>query len=460
MKKVFLSTTLIIFFVFGLSAKSKVENKKVMAFIEKAKEYATQQEFESVAQYLQQAYDMNPTLLDCNNIQLLGVSYYMMEESASAIKFLELSAKCEVKKEALAQIYIYLSDSYLETGNYKQAVKSSEKAISNTTDDKDKSILYEELANIHYDNNQGDKTIESMQQSVVHYLKHLVITDEEVMRDNVKNEALGIKYFNLAWFASSFDKDSVMYEAIVKSALSGNKDAIGYCNENNIAYKDAIKMDDTSEEAVKEVNLLIQQADTLVAKEQYTSAISHFEKAHGINSTLFEGKTYHLMGFSYYMISKYRQAINYLERSLQFDLDKNTLYSIYGTLADAYQKQKNYTDASKNAEKALYLSNSDEDVLKCSLRLASIYYAQKNFDSTIDSFQNAIRYYMKIQAITEAEVKKGNVKDEFLAETHMKLAYLLSETMREDESKDHLIKAALFGNEDAMEILKKNKVKY
>ena len=460
MKKVFLTSTLLIFFVFGLCAQSNVDNERAKAFIEKAKGYAAQQEFESVAQYLQQAYDINPTLLDCNNTQLLGVAYYMMEESDSAIKFLELATQCEVKKEALAKIYIYLSDTYLETGNYIQAVKSSEKAISHTSNEKDKSILYEELANIHYDNKQGDKSIESMKKSVAHYLKYHALTEAEVMRGTVRNDALGIKYFNLTWFASSLGKDSVMLDAIVKSALCGNKDAIGYCNENKIAYKEAIIVGDTSDKAIEEVNALIKQAATLVEKGQYASAVSYLEKAHAINSTLFTGKTYHLMGLSYNMLSKYRKAIQYYERALQFDLNKKDLYFIYGTLADAYFKEKDLINASKNAERALYLSNSDDNVLKCSLRLASIYSAQDDLESTIDSYQNAIRYYMKIHKITEAEVKRGNVKDKFLAETNMKLASLLNEIMRGDESDDHLIKAALTGNKNARDVLEKNKVKY
>lgn len=251
-----------------------------------------------------------------------------------------------------------------------------------------------------------------------------------------------------------------MLDAIVKSALCGNKDAIGYCNENKIAYKEAIIVGDTSDKAIEEVNALIKQAATLVEKGQYASAVSYLEKAHAINSTLFTGKTYHLMGLSYNMLSKYRKAIQYYERALQFDLNKKDLYFIYGTLADAYFKEKDLINASKNAERALYLSNSDDDVLKCSLRLASIYSAQDDLESTIDSYQNAIRYYMKIHKITEAEVKRGNVKDKFLAETNMKLASLLNEIMRGDESDDHLIKAALTGNKNARDVLEKNKVKY
>ena len=146
--------------------------------------------------------------------------------------------------------------------------------------------------------------------------------------------------------------------------------------------------------------------------------------------------------------------------ALNHSLEKQCLYHVYGTLSMTYNEQKDYSNAEINAERALYLAETDEEVLECSLRLASIYYAQEDYSGTIDSYQNAIRYYMKIHSITNAEVMKGNVKDEFLADKHMKLALLLDEAMRGDESNKHLQKAALCGSEYAIEILEKNEVQY
>jgi hypothetical protein len=99
-------------------------------------------------------------------------------------------------------------------------------------------------------------------------------------------------------------------------------------------------------------------------------------------------------------------------------------------------------------------------VLECSLRLASIYYAQEDYSGTIESYQNAIRYYMRIHSITNAAVMKGKVKDKFLADTHMKLTILLNDAMRGDESDHHLQKAALCGSKSAIEIFEKNGVGY
>lgn len=455
MKKNLLATTLLLYlFTLALNAQISTENTaKAKAYIEQGKGFAMKEEYAQAAQYFQKAYDISASMLDCESIQFLGVSYYMMENNPSAIKFLELSVECVKNREELARLHIYLSDSYLDMGDYNKAVANSLKGIANTADDKSKSVLYEELANIHYDHKQPDLTLGTMQKSIDHYLKHLSTSRDDVMRGGVINEELGKLYFNLSWFASDLKRSSVMMDSIIKSALSGNKDAIGFCKENNIDYKDAIAIGNSSDEATREAQEHIKQAGEFAIKKEYKSVISHLQKAHAINPTLFTGSNYHLMGLSYYMLSNFKSAIQYMERALQFDFDKTGLYFIYATLGDAYYKEKNYTKALKNAEKALYLANSNEDVFKCSLKLANIYYAQENFDSTIESYQHAIKYYMLIHSISESEVMKGNVKDKFLAETHLKLTSLLSEQMRGKESDLHLMKAALCGSELATEVL-------
>ncbi|NLC50337.1 MAG: tetratricopeptide repeat protein [Bacteroidales bacterium] len=461
MKRLFFCTSLFILFICGLNAQSSTDQTaKAKTLIQRAQRYAAEHEYASAAQYLQQAYDMSPTTFDCNTTQLLGVSYYMMEDNPMAIQFLELAVKCESKKDALARMYIYLSDSYLDMDDYTKAADNSLKAISNSADDKAKSVLYEELANMHFENKENDskaadKTIDAMQKSVAHYLKHLSVTEDEVMQGLVKNEALGNKYFNLTWFASALNMRSIMQNSIIKSALAGNKDAIGYCQENNIAYKDAIVEPPSSSKDDNVATALIEEALLHASKEQYASIIPKLEKAYRMSPAMFDGKTYQLMGLSYFKNKNYNLAIKYFERAVQFDADKKDLYFIYGTLGDAYYNQKNYPNALINAEKALYLANDDNDVLKCSLRLANIFYAQKNYESTVDSYQNAIRYYLMIHSISNADVKKGKVKDKFLGDTHMKLTSLLNDLKRGEESDHHLEMAALFGNVRAVEILKK-----
>ena len=121
---------------------------------------------------------------------------------------------------------------------------------------------------------------------------------------------------------------------------------------------------------------------------------------------------------------------------------------------------QDYSTAEINAERALYLSDNDEEVLECSLKLATIYFAQEDFDGTIDSIRNAIKYYIKIHSITDVELMKGNVQDEFLADNHMQLAILLSEQMRESESNNHLKKAALSGSKHAIDTFEKNGMEY
>ena len=227
MKKILFTTTLLFLFAIAVTAQVSVkENEKAKALIELAREFASEREFAEAAQRLQMAYDINPNLLDCKSFYLLGLSYYMMEDAPLAIKFLELVVDCEKDKATLSKAYSYLGYSYDDMGDYKQAVENCEKAIYNSSDNEQISIIYEDLANMHFDEEKGEKAIQSMKKSIAHYLKHLSITEDDVMMGSVKNEELGKRYFNLTWFASSLKLESDRIDSVVKSALSGNEDAI------------------------------------------------------------------------------------------------------------------------------------------------------------------------------------------------------------------------------------------
>ena len=461
MKKILFTTTLLFLFAIAVTAQVSVkENEKAKALIELAKEFASEREFAEAAQRLQMAYDINPNLLDCKSFYLLGLSYYMMEDAPLAIKFLELAVDCEKDKATLSKAYSYLGYSYDDMGDYKQAVENCEKAIYNSSDNEQISIIYEDLANMHFDEEKGEKAIQSMKKSIAHYLKHLSITEDDVMMGSVKNEELGKRYFNLTWFASSLKLESDMIDSVVKSALSGNEDAIGYCKEYQIAYKDAIVLPDSSSEEDKSAKVLIEKAAQQIENEQYASAISNLEKAHRLSPAMFDGNTFYLLGLAYNTIKNYSSGIKYLERALNYSLDKNELYRVYSALGYAYNMLEDYSNAEINAERALYLADNNEEVLECSLRLASIYFAKDDYSSTVDSYQNAIKYYMRIHSITPKEVMKGNVKDKFLADNYMRLTMLLNKLMRGEESDDHLQKAALCGSEYAIDILEKNGIDY
>ena len=314
MKKAFLSITVLLFFAISATAQvSAVENEKAKAYIKQAKEYASQQELDLAAKFLQKAYDINPGMLGCKEIQLLGMSYYMMEDSPLAIKFLELAAKCETEKKGLTNIYTHLGYSYEDMGDMAKAIGHLEKAISYSTDNKEMAVIYEQMANMHFDNEQGAKTIERMKQAVNHYLKHLSVTEDDVMRGSVKNEELGKKYFSLSWFASALNLSTEMRDAVVKSALTGNKDAIGFCKENGISYRNAIVLPNSSSEQNKAATALIEQAVVHASKKEYTSLISKLEKAYNMSPATFDGKTFYLLGLGYSTKEKYRSAIKYLE---------------------------------------------------------------------------------------------------------------------------------------------------
>ena len=454
MKKTLLSTIFILFATITFAQVSAKQNQKAKTYIEQARSYAQKKEYDKVAHYLQMAFDITPTMLACKDLQLLGLSYYMMEDAPSAIKFLELAAQCEQDKKALATIYTHLGYSYEDMGNYHKVEENLQKAIAHTTSNEEIAVIYEDLANMHFDNQQPQKTIQRMKQSIDHYLKHLSITEEDVMMGSVKNEQLGKKYFSLAWFASSLEMPSESRSSIIKAALSGDRDAIDFCTDNNINYRNAIELPQSTSKEDQASQALIEKAATHISKKEYKAAIPILQKAYNTSPSLFDGKTFMMWGLSYSMTNDNASAIKYLNRALNYSLEKKELYLLYSTLSSAYQNQRNYSKAVINAERSLYLASNDKEVLDCSLKLATSYYLQKDFEGAIESLQNAIKYYMRINSITNKEVMKGNVKDKFLAENHMRLALLLNDEMRGDESDKHLRLAALCGSKVAKEALK------
>lgn len=457
MKKTVLSFTLLLLFAISATAQvSADDDSKAQVYIEQAKGYAQEQEYAQAAQYLQMAYDINPALLDCKSFQLLGLSYYMMEDATHAVKFLELSTKCEQDKETLAKIHTYLGYSYDELGNYKQAVENCQKAVLYSTDNVENSDIYEDIAEMHFDNDEFVKAITAQKQSVRQYLKHMSITESDVMMGTIKNDVLADKYLKIAWYAGHANLKEQGINYTIKAALCGSKKAIDFCIENNIDYQDAIVVPQSSNKEDQTAQALIDEAATHLTEGNNKTAVSNLEKAYSISPALFDGNTFMLWALGSCMIEEYAAGIQYFNRALNFSLEKKDLYLVYSTLSYAYTMQEDYSKATINAERALYLASSNEEILDCSLKLASSYHAQDDIEGTIESLQNAIKYYMIINSISSKEAMKGKVKDEFLAENHMRLAILLNEQMRGDASHHHLQKAALYGSEFAIETIDKN----
>lgn len=204
----------------------------------------------------------------------------------------------------------------------------------------------------------------------------------------------------------------------------------------------------------------IQRAAKHASKKHFALAANFYQKAHNIDSTAFDGKTFYQMGLSYYKIKNYSLTIKYLEKALDFDADIEGLSLIYGTLSDSYKKVENYDKAILNAENVLYLAKGDSAVSKSCLKLAYIYYDQENYMRSIEACEKAIEYYLKHLSTTDEEVRQGKVKDDNLGEIYLKYSAVLYVVEREYESDLQLIKSALCGYKPAIEICEELGVKY
>ena len=69
MKKIFLSTTLLLLLALGLNAQAIIENdkddEKAIALIEQAEEFATKELYNLAVDNLQKAYNLSPNVFDC-----------------------------------------------------------------------------------------------------------------------------------------------------------------------------------------------------------------------------------------------------------------------------------------------------------------------------------------------------------------------------------------------------------
>lgn len=240
MKEKLLSTIILLFCAFGLNAQKAIEDDencdKAATLIEQAAEYASKELYTIAVDNLEKAYDLSPSQFGCSTFQLMGISYYMISNYSSAIEILEQSTECETNIDVLSFIYGTLADSYRKEEDYYNAILSAEKLIYISEDDDVISGAYEILAYVYFAQDNYNKTVESFDKTIHHYLKYLSATDEDVMRNKVKDDMLGEYYIKFSALYSEHGKTSEAEKLLVKSALCGYEPAIEICKNLRKEY--------------------------------------------------------------------------------------------------------------------------------------------------------------------------------------------------------------------------------
>lgn len=240
MKKILLSTIILLLCAFRLYAQEATTDdekcEKAASLIEQAAEYASKELYTLAVDNLEMAYDLCPSVYDCNTFNLLGISYYMINNYLSAIEWLEQSAKCETDKDILSFIYGTLGESYRKEGDYHKAILSAEKMIYISEDESLISAAYVILAYVYSELDNYNKTVDSFEKTIHHYLKYLSVTDDAVMNSEVKDDLLGEYYIKFAAYYSDQGKSYDAEKYLIKSALSGYGPAIEICKDLGLKY--------------------------------------------------------------------------------------------------------------------------------------------------------------------------------------------------------------------------------
>jgi clan AA aspartic protease (TIGR02281 family) len=202
--------------------------------VSKAEEYHFDELYALSANTYQKAYDLCPTEIDCWNLHLFGSSYYYNHNYLPAIKFLKKSISCESDKKVLFWDYLYLGSSYREIKDFDKSVLYIQKAITYAYYDISKFDCYIHLARTFFAQEKYYESIKYAELAIEYYLKNNSITMNDVMQGKIKDDDLGVTFFNIGLSYLRLKQETKADNYMIKSALCGDEDAIEFCNKYDL----------------------------------------------------------------------------------------------------------------------------------------------------------------------------------------------------------------------------------
>jgi tetratricopeptide (TPR) repeat protein/serine phosphatase RsbU (regulator of sigma subunit) len=154
--------------------------------------------------------------------------------------------------------------------------------------------------------------------------------------------------------------------------------------------------------SVKEIQILIELAEAYRNKNNEKSLKYSFDalKISKENKlTSFEAEANYSIGFTYYLMNKYDEAIIYLENAITLRKklkDDKGLSNALNRLGNVYQLKNNYEKALELYREALTISEQIDDkkeIARTLTNLGSIYRIQGAFEKAIDYHLKALNFY-------------------------------------------------------------------
>ncbi len=270
----------------------------------------------------------------------LALSFIGLNKYLAAVKLLKKQyAKGELSQNGIE----ILADALRGVNNIEQAILIYKRLIALTSDNEYKKKIYNKIASIYYENKDYKNTVST--------LKRLA----EIEEDKEKERNIFLKIGNICLKKIKNYEEAEKYFKIV------------------------------IEKEPENINALYGLASALFIKQDYENAIKYYEK------TLKNGKTrvipeiVYKLGFSYYKLKRYPEAVKYLTEAQNLGLIEEKLFIALGY---SLIQVKRISDAMVAYQKALNINPFNYQTHN---NIGVLYAQQKQYDKAIKEFKEALK---------------------------------------------------------------------
>lgn len=215
-----------------------------------------------------------------------------------------------------------------------------------------------------------------------------------------------------------------------------------------------------SEKACIEAKKLKEKAGTYIRDELYTLSADTYQKSYDLCPDAFDCLEIFLLGSLYFQISNYQSAIKYLSKTIECNLDSTNLYFTYKNLGICYFEIKDYHNATVNLEKSLSYTRDNDNISISTSYLGNVYFRLEKYSEAITYYEKCISLDLQSISKTMNDLMRGDVRDEFIAETLWNISVCYQNLDSESRSDNYIIRSALCGYEKAISYCKKYKLDY
>lgn len=215
-----------------------------------------------------------------------------------------------------------------------------------------------------------------------------------------------------------------------------------------------------SEKACSEAQKLIEEAEKYESEKLYALTADTYQRAYDLCPNAFSCLDLYFMGSSYNHSNNYQFAIKYLEKVASCTSEDELLYWVYQIIGESYVKIKNYNEAILNIQKAIFYATDFQKKSSSNSSLAEISLDKKRYHESISYLKQSVEFYLKYKSLTTNDVMRGKVQDGILGEHYYNIALCYYRSNSEIKADNYVIKAALCGEEVAIEYCKNHRLNY